>query len=94
MVVGQGKLSQEDEEEMVFDIEDMKMHPRWNSNEDGTFSNDLALIKIRRKGALGIDFTDNVGPACLPSEETEQPDGLQCEVSGWGKIDGKLFFKN
>ena len=92
VVVGQGKLSQEEIEEMVFDIEDMKKHPRWNNMEDGRFSNDLALIKIRRKGdGSGIQFSDNVGPACLPSLETEQYGGLQCEVSGWGKINAKAY---
>ena len=71
---------------MVFDIEDLKKHPRWEDYEP-TFSNDLALIKIRRKGdGSGIQFSDNVGPACLPSLETEQYAGLQCEVSGWGMV--------
>ena len=94
VVVGQGKLSQEEIEEMVFDIEDMKKHPRWEdgNSRDGRFSNDLALIKIRRKGdGSGIQFSDNVGPACLPSLETEQYGGLQCEVSGWGKINAKAY---
>ena len=56
----------------------------------GTFSNDLALIKISRKGnGQGIQFSENVGPACLPTSDTNQEDGTECIVSGWGKIDSK-----
>jgi hypothetical protein len=29
VVVGQGLLSSQDDEEMVFDIEDAIIHPRW-----------------------------------------------------------------
>lgn len=86
VVVGQGFLASEDEEEMVFDIEDVIVHPHWDSPIDGRYSNDIALIKLRRKGdGSGIQFSDRVSPACLPQKDTPQKPGTECVISGWGK---------
>ena len=58
---------------------------------DGRHSNDVALIKIRRKGdGSGIVFSDRVAPACLPMHDTPQKPGTECVISGWGKTDRKL----
>ena len=55
------------------------------------FSNDIALIKIRRKGdGAGIRFSEMISPACLPSPDTPQEPGTDCVISGWGKIDRKF----
>lgn len=60
------------------------------SNPEGTISNDLALLKIQRKGdGNGIQFTDLVAPACLPLEDTPQKPGTECTISGWGRTDCK-----
>ena len=65
--------------------------PNLNSNvEDGNYSNDIALIKLRRKGdGSGIKFTKQVSPVCLPTKETPQNPGTDCAISGWGKIDSE-----
>ena len=57
-------------------------------------SNDIALLKLRRKGSMGITFTENVAPVCLPTYDTPQKPGKNCIVSGWGKTDGKLINNN
>lgn len=91
VVVGQGLLSSEDEEEMIFDVDDAIIHPRWDTPLDGRFSNDLALIKLRRKGhGGGIQFSDKVAPACLPPPDAAQKPGTECTIAGWGKTNGKV----
>jgi hypothetical protein len=56
----------------------------------GSVINDLALLKIQRKGdGSGIRFSNSVAPACLPREETPQKPGTECTVSGWGKTKGR-----
>ena len=62
----------------------------YSSPVDGRWSNDLALIKIRRKGdGRGIQFSNQVAPACLPAYDSPQKSGTDCVVSGWGKTNGK-----
>ena len=88
MIVGQGSLSAEDSEEMAFDIESITVHPKWDTVVK--YSNDIALVKLRRKGnGQGIDFSEKVGPVCLPSYDSPQKPGTECVVSGWGKTNGK-----
>ena len=88
VIVGQGSLSADDPEEMAFDIETTVVHPKWDYGV--LYSNDIALVKLRRKGnGQGIDFSEKVGPVCLPSYDSPQKPGTECVVSGWGKTDGK-----
>ena len=57
---------------------------------EGRYSNDAALIRIRRKGdGSGINFTKNIAPACLPSHDTPAKPGTECFVAGWGKTESK-----
>jgi len=84
VIVGQGSLSAEDSEEMAFDIESTTVHPKWDTGI--LYSNDIALVKLRRKGnGQGINFSEKVGPVCLPSYDSPQKPGTECVVSGWGK---------
>ena len=43
---------------------------------------------------MGITFTENVAPVCLPTYDTPQKPGKNCIVSGWGKTDGKFMNDN
>ena len=43
---------------------------------------------------MGIIFTENVAPVCLPTYDTPQKPGTDCVVSGWGKTDGKFMNNN
>jgi len=86
VIVGQGSLSADDSEEMAFDVESTTVHPNWDYGV--RYSNDIALVKLRRKGnGQGIDFSEKVGPVCLPSYDSPQKPGTECVVSGWGKTD-------
>lgn len=55
--------------------------------DEGPFSHDLALVKIRRKaGGAGVRISDSVAPVCLPGQGTRIQDGTSCVISGWGKL--------
>ena len=89
VVVGQYNLDKEDKEEMVFNIEDVKLHENWNNRRDKLdVKHDIALIKIRRKGdGSGIQLSGKSGlvrPACLPSKNHDDKDTNTCTIAGWG----------
>ena len=55
-------------------------------SRDGIYNNDIAVIRIRRKGdGSGITFSEKVSPACLPRRAFEE--GKECFVAGWGKTE-------
>lgn len=65
---------------------------RFSSPIDGRFSNDVAVIKLRRKGdGSAIQFTDKVAPVCLPAHDAPQKSGTECYISGWGKTKSRFF---
>ena len=90
IVVGQFRLDKEDKEEMIFDIEDVHKHEKWNNEKDRSdFKHDIALVRIRRKGdGSGINLSSKSGlvrPACLPPKDSStNEDGKLCTVAGWG----------
>ena len=56
-------------------------------SRDGIYNNDIAVIRIRRKGdGKGITFSERVSPACLPRKAFEE--GKECFIAGWGKTHG------
>ena len=75
---------------MIFDIEDVHMHEKWNHERDRfDFKHDIALVRIRRKGdGSGINLSSKSGlvrPACLPPKNSNaNEDGMMCTVAGWG----------
>ena len=66
----------------------------FSSPDEVLHSNDIALLKVKRKneGSAAIIFSDHVLPACLPQDHTSHQADTQCTISGWGQVDGKIFF--
>ena len=56
-----------------------KLHFYFSSIATGTFSNDIAIIKLRQP----IVFSKNVYAATLPTSDI--PADTNCTVIGWGK---------
>ena len=53
-------------------------------------ANDLALIRLRRKGdGSGLKFNDFVTPVCVPTYEIPDKEGTTCTVAGWGSTGKK-----
>ncbi|KAL3875622.1 hypothetical protein ACJMK2_033554 [Sinanodonta woodiana] len=72
-----------DDHEQEFAIDLLITHERY---DDDTVDYDIALIKIQPKDGRGIVFNDYVQPACLPESSTEYEAGMNCHISGWGKM--------
>ncbi|XP_042209565.1 urokinase-type plasminogen activator-like [Homarus americanus] len=72
---------------MESDQEDFQIEKLWMHDEFDTtveFNNDLAILKVTRKGGRGIRFSRSIQPACLPTED-ESYSGLDdCTITGWG----------
>ena len=50
--------------------------------KDGSYNNDIALLKLSRP----INYSSFVTPICLPKQGLEERVGTKCYVSGWGRI--------
>jgi len=85
VIVGQNNIDEMEEKEMAFNIRKVHLHKKYQT--DGPHSYDLALIHIEPKGdGVGIRFSNEVQQICLPDEYDSVPDGLNCIISGWGRI--------
>ena len=56
------------------------------------YDNDIALIKISPKDGRGIMAGVYIQPACLPNENTDYTEDLDCYISGWGKTSLGAFY--
>ncbi|KAG7295693.1 hypothetical protein JYU34_021979 [Plutella xylostella] len=83
VVTGEHRLKVQDQYETRFLVEKLILHPEFRKN--GRHSNDIALVGIRGRGSLGIQFNSHVRPICLPEKTSEA--GQWCTVSGWGYED-------
>ncbi|XP_019639401.1 PREDICTED: LOW QUALITY PROTEIN: neurotrypsin-like [Branchiostoma belcheri] len=52
-------------------------------------NNDIALIKLQRKGGRCVKTGQFVNPICLPESENQFREGHPCYIAGWGS-DGKF----
>ncbi|XP_052223135.1 neurotrypsin-like isoform X1 [Dreissena polymorpha] len=68
--------------EEQFEFEQLIKHPNYNSS---SHDNDIALIKVKLNNGYGIQFNDEVQPACLPDASMHYETGLTCHISGWGR---------
>ena len=58
-------------------------------NEKRKTENDIVILKL----SSPLEFDQHTQPVCLPKSEDYEPENqkyVQCYVSGWGKMFGKL----
>ena len=60
-------------------IEELLLHPLWNSN---TMKNDIALIKLKDPVPK---FNKFINAICLPESTTQFGTDDCCTLAGWGK---------
>ncbi|XP_063593874.1 chymotrypsinogen A-like isoform X1 [Penaeus indicus] len=81
VVVVAGEHNIETDDETVTQIirgKKITMHPKFNPNN---MANDIAIITLKSS----LEWTDNVGPICLPPDNTfENRDAV---ITGWGLLD-------
>ena len=58
-------------------------------NEKRKTENDIVILKL----SSPLEFDQHTKPICLPKSKSYEPENqnnVQCYVSGWGKMFGKL----
>ncbi|XP_050734379.1 serine protease 33-like [Eriocheir sinensis] len=83
--VGDHNLGKPDQDEQMFEIEDLVIHPKFAVG--GQYNNDVAVLKVREQRGEGFRMSRFVTPACLPAPDTSYTPGISCQVSGWGFTD-------
>ncbi|CAH2308070.1 transmembrane protease serine 9-like [Pelobates cultripes] len=77
--LGMYQLSGSSPHKIYVSVEKIIYDPRYTSaNSRG----DIALVKLSHP----INYTSYIQPICLPSASVNFPCGLECWVTGWGKV--------
>ncbi|XP_008564368.1 PREDICTED: chymotrypsin-like elastase family member 1 [Galeopterus variegatus] len=79
VVVGDHNLTQNDGTEQYVGVQDIVIHPSWNSNNVAA-GYDIALLHL----AQNITLNDYVQLGVLPQEKTILPNNSACYITGWG----------
>ena len=81
--VGDLRFGRRDSDEEVFAVASFYVHSQLGN---GTSSaNGIALLRLKSRRDVGIEFGLYVQPACLPEADTKYEPDAVCEVSGWGQ---------
>ncbi|KAG7492799.1 hypothetical protein MATL_G00018370 [Megalops atlanticus] len=70
--------------EQRFRVEELIIHDGFD-NTEGSYNNDIALLKIIGSGGQCAEETTSVRTVCLPPAHKMLPAGIPCEVAGYGK---------
>ena len=81
--VGDLRFGRSDTDEEVFAVASFYVHS--HLGQGTSFANDIALLRLKLRRGVGIEFGPYVQPACLPEADTKYEPDTVCEVSGWGK---------
>ena len=82
-LVGVSDRSRPDEpERQAFDVANAVAHPQYLAGPHGSYSDDIAVVRIRGEG---IRFSAFVQPLCLPRGSGGGHAGQMCQISGWGR---------
>ena len=78
--VGDLRFGRRDRDEEVFAVASFYVHSQGTSSANG-----IALLRLKSRRDVGMEFGPYVQPACLPEADTKYEPDTVCEVSGWGK---------
>nr|XP_023654090.1 urokinase-type plasminogen activator isoform X2 [Paramormyrops kingsleyae] len=70
--------------EQKFNVEQIIIHPGFD-NSDGSYDNDIALLKITTNSRTCAKETDSVRTVCLPPAHLMLRPGDSCYIAGYGK---------
>merc|ERR1712088_1010376 len=75
-----GEHSIADSENTKADVEEVIMHPQYNTR---TLNNDFAILRL----SSPVNYTTEVAPACLPADVTATYVNAVATVTGWGTLE-------
>ncbi|XP_030609762.1 chymotrypsinogen A-like [Archocentrus centrarchus] len=79
--VGRHNLLGSNPNQMIWPLEKVTCHPKYNSS---THENDICLLKL----AAPVNFTENIQPICLASENSTFNSGTSSWITGFGLTSG------
>ncbi|KAG5262789.1 hypothetical protein AALO_G00278930 [Alosa alosa] len=77
--------------EQNFDVTEVIVHEEFD-NSQGSFNNDIALLKIQSSTGQCAKESDTVRTVCLPVASQALPAGDACEIAGYGKEKEGLWY--
>ncbi|XP_037072723.1 serine protease 33-like [Pollicipes pollicipes] len=83
VVLGEHDLEEADEMERAFPVDKIIIHPAYSKESK---RHDLALLRLRTPPGKKSVYSERARPICLPPPFEEPKDGLDCVVSGWGRM--------
>ncbi|KAI4898775.1 hypothetical protein NFI96_027393, partial [Prochilodus magdalenae] len=94
VVLGKTALNETDEKkEQEFGVTELYTHEHFDDT-DGSFNNDIALIRIGRPdGACALE-SSSVRTVCVAPPDSSLPDGTSCEIAGYGKEQEGLWYNS
>ncbi|XP_018418845.1 PREDICTED: serine protease 56 [Nanorana parkeri] len=79
VVVGEYDLSKQEDGKMVFQVNRIIIHPKFDQK---TFNNDVALVELTNK----VRASERAIPVCLPSAPVDPAPSTNCYIAGWGSL--------
>ncbi|XP_036427560.1 plasminogen activator, urokinase b [Colossoma macropomum] len=94
VVLGKTALNETDKrKEQEFRVVELHMHENFD-NTDGSFNNDIALLRISGPdGACAVE-SNSVRTVCVAAPDSTLPDGTSCEIAGYGKEQQGLWYNS
>ncbi|XP_042562927.1 urokinase-type plasminogen activator-like [Clupea harengus] len=92
VILGKSAINETDVmSEQKFDVTEVIVHEDFD-NSQGSFNNDIALLKIRSETGQCARETKTVRTVCLPVANQALPSGDACEIAGYGKEKQGLWY--
>ena len=82
VLVGQKKTDSESIHDVAYHLENVIVHPTYNSSMASRLA-DLAVIKLEPRKDLAIQWGDYSAPACLEQGAAKRPPSEGCQVASW-----------
>ncbi|KAL2078607.1 hypothetical protein ACEWY4_026292 [Coilia grayii] len=92
VILGKNAINETDVmSEQKFDVTEVIVHEEYD-NSQGSFNNDIALLRIRSTIGQCAKDTKTVRTVCLPVANQAVPSGDTCEIAGYGKEKEGLWY--
>lgn len=94
VTLGKNALNETDRSlEQTFRVEEVFIHEGFD-NSEGSFDNDIALMKLKAREGRCAQETRAVRTICLPPPRQSLQSGIFCEVAGYGKENKGLWYNS
>ncbi|KAM6951686.1 urokinase-type plasminogen activator-like [Aplochiton taeniatus] len=79
--------------EQTFQVAELFVHEQFD-NSEGNYNNDIALLRLKAKDGRCAEERISVKTVCLPPAGQTLNPGTLCEIAGYGKEKGGLWYNS